>query len=731
MFALTKVWLLIAILLAVFAGFVSAGMSSWQPMRSPQAGHSDGFSHSWDSDHSWWVVYAVDSCSRLYSLPGAVASWDSIWADQAVAPVSVSSEPNNYRTIYIARDPEKVWKSVDGGNVWESKSIGITNSHPLCLVMAPSVPSVLYLGCTPDGSNPTVFKTTNGGELWFACSSYPGGGVTALAVHPGDAQYVLAGYNNEGLGGGGLWESRDGGNNWVKRILNGDVFSIVWADASTAYAGWQSPVGPYRIQKSVDGGVTWSILPNSPDLKVFALTVASGRVFAGGNPKAPGVAALYRSDDGGTSWVPKVFHLQDPLVRSLHTSGDGKILAGAERAVYRTTDLGDTWDQWDQGWRVHYGYETVQTVLPGVIYAHDDANIWKTTDGGGAWTLMYSAPSGPVKGRGVSEIVAHLVDPDKVAICYEGDGDMDALYRSSDGGWAWEFVWAGSSAMQRKFFAANPTSSDYVSLAGNTKYFLRSSDWWLSKEVFDHLWNIHCLAVDPQHYDILYRGTTSFPFDQLQKSVDWGYTWFTASTGLPNETVEDVIVDPHSSDIAYCGTTNGIYKTTNGGSAWFLLTNQLHGEWPENTFAIDASEPSILALLQGSGVHLSVDGGAAWTNVSQGLPGTKVKDLQIDYNYPDVIYAAIRQDPTPRNGDSLYTLTPTWQFKSLTPTLRGSWSGRRGRATSMPSITAGAPPRTTSTTPPPRTVGRRGLGRFCWAKAVFRPLLWTKGEIPR
>ena len=427
---------IVAILLFGFAGSLSAGMPSWQPMRSPQAGHADAFSSSYDAPNIRWFVYAADKGSRLYSVTGSVTAWDSIPRDEAMNPVSVASEPNNYQTIYIARIPvppynEKVWKSMDAGLTWYGKSNGILNSNPVCLTMAPSVSSVLYLGCSPVSGFSSVFQTTNGGDVWTA-KPLPdqNAGANALAVHPTNSQRVLSGFNDGASGAsGGLWYSTNGGSSWVKKI-NGDFFSVAWANANTAYAGGATAAGQYRVYKSINGGVSWSALTSSPFLQVNALATIPGTsvVFAGGDPAAPNVKVVYRSDNGGTSWSPKVYHLQDSLIYSLYRSGDGVIWAGGEKANYRSTNNGDTWVQWDHGWREHYGYGTIQTVLPGVIYVHVDANIWKTTDAGTTWTLMYARQSGP------SEMVAHLTNPDKVAVCFEGDADVDALLRSLDGG---------------------------------------------------------------------------------------------------------------------------------------------------------------------------------------------------------------------------------------------------------------------------------------------------------
>ena len=86
--------------------------------------------------------------------------------------------------------------------------------------------------------------------------------------------------------------------------------------------------------------------------------------------------------------------------------------------------------------------------------------------------------------------------------------------------------------MNQKFFAANPSMSDYVYLATNTKYFLRSSNWWTTWDEYYHdNYNVHCLAVHPVNYIVLYLGTNASSPNQLLRSDDNGANWYSASSG--------------------------------------------------------------------------------------------------------------------------------------------------------------------------------------------------------
>ena len=52
----------------------------------------------------------------------------------------------------------------------------------------------------------------------------------------------------------------------------------------------------------------------------------------------------------------------------------------------------------------------------------------------------------------------------------------------------------------------------------------------------------------------------------LFKSSDSGKNWSLIKIGSSNIIVGRIAIDPNNSDIIYIGTSDGIYKTTTGGT---------------------------------------------------------------------------------------------------------------------------------------------------------------------
>ncbi len=124
----------------------------------------------------------------------------------------------------------------------------------------------------------------------------------------------------------------------------------------------------------------------------------------------------------------------------------------------------------------------------------------------------------------------------------------------------------------------------------------------------------------------------------------------------------------------------GLFKTTDGGATWKNILSA--GEWTGVTDVVmDPRDPDVLyaatwqhhrtvaALIDGgpeSGIHKSVDGGATWTRLTEGLPkGNMGKiGLAISPQKPDVLYAAIELDNSKGGVWRSTNRGATWEKRS-------------------------------------------------------------------
>src|SRR5207248_3184804 len=86
----------------------------------------------------------------------------------------------------------------------------------------------------------------------------------------------------------------------------------------------------------------------------------------------------------------------------------------------------------------------------------------------------------------------------------------------------------------------------------------------------------------------------------------------------------------------------GIYmvRSVDGGTNWtFINTYDFNGYHPDvHSFAFDPTTPNRFYMTSDGGVHRSEDGGASYTDVSDGLAITQAWDIAIDQSVPDKTY---------------------------------------------------------------------------------------------
>lgn len=122
-------------------------------------------------------------------------------------------------------------------------------------------------------------------------------------------------------------------------------------------------------------------------------------------------------------------------------------------------------------------------------------------------------------------------------------------------------------------------------------------------------------------------------------------------------------IDPTNENIVYAGTeTNGIFKTTDGGTTWtrlrlgFKCGVQKTGYSQIFDIAIDPTNPQVLyaSTINGpgpatphtfpsasGGVYKSTDGGLTWIQKNEGLTNTYVTYVLIDSTNPNRLYAGV------------------------------------------------------------------------------------------
>jgi photosystem II stability/assembly factor-like uncharacterized protein len=148
---------------------------------------------------------------------------------------------------------------------------------------------------------------------------------------------------------------------------------------------------------------------------------------------------------------------------------------------------------------------------------------------------------------------------------------------------------------------------------------------------------------------VVYAGTTA---GELFVNFRDGSGWLNRSAGLPGLPILDITVSPNNPLVAYVtmsdvpgdGKASEVWYTANGGQTWANISSNL----PQNitAYALAFDPRAFPTTPQGRiyvgtdvGVYLTLNNGASWQPLGNGLPNVPVVDLQFEPNN-DLLAAA-------------------------------------------------------------------------------------------
>jgi Tol biopolymer transport system component/photosystem II stability/assembly factor-like uncharacterized protein len=148
------------------------------------------------------------------------------------------------------------------------------------------------------------------------------------------------------------------------------------------------------------------------------------------------------------------------------------------------------------------------------------------------------------------------------------------------------------------------------------------------------------IAASFQDANLLYAATGG----RIYKSTDSGTTWANVTNNLPpNSSFQLISVNPANSAELLTATSLGLYRTTDGGASWSAAAGATAGS---GISAIEyaPSNPQIIYLANGSAVRKTTDGGTTWKTLNTGLPTSgSLATLAVDPQDPSTVYVGSSQ----------------------------------------------------------------------------------------
>jgi photosystem II stability/assembly factor-like uncharacterized protein len=313
---------------------------------------------------------AANSGTELIYSVNAGATWTPLANPLAITPLtslSIAADPTNSQVVYAASGAG-ICKSTDAGQQFHCVALTFASFQTTLTSLAidPQQPSTLYASATTNGG---VFKSADGGQTWASASAgLPSQGfIDSVAVDPFHAGVLYA------WAGSGGYVSTNGASSWAPSSMpwpantsvsgpGGPSFSFDPVTPGIIY-GPNYPANQLGVQKSVDGGATWTPLntPFSsccvvPDPKVSGTLYA----LASANNTAP--LLFWKSTDGGVTWNSYPFpgSFTGPLAVD---PANPQIMLDGE---FRSTDGGQTWQPTNASRLIQPAFSNSSS---GIVYA--------------------------------------------------------------------------------------------------------------------------------------------------------------------------------------------------------------------------------------------------------------------------------------------------------------------------------------------------------------------------
>lgn len=596
---------------------------------------------------------AIDPSSDILYLTGGMLIWQtsdhgSTWTMlldhtaerdkiKYVDPLDIAIDPRDSNILYLPTGGFGIAKSTDGGGTWDYINHGLSASE-VSLVAALGEPAGGVI-CNGDRS---LFRTYDWGQTWEKLTpSTLGVQFDEIAVDPQDPNRIWVATDQ-----GEMHVSNDGGDTFTSifKVMppsTGFRYGSVYAMVNAQAAEQNEPDRLYVVKagfgiwRSDDGGNIWKFLKNSEVDYTYTLAVDPTNpdiLFAGHNPKPfEKEVRMFRTMDGGDTWDTPLILSDASAITSIaidpgQTSNVYAGIAGDTGGrIFQSSDGGDSWNPISNlSFANIHAMATHPDDPAYAIAALWGGGLYFTVNSGQRWDMFPEPPTVSAS--------AVMITPSDPPVFYIADRSSPRIYKAHG---------HGPMPTWETFFDAGPSYYRVV-----TGQVAPSAPFMVYASIFD------------------YNGPMNGSIFRIEAGMGVDVTGT-----LPTIPIA-LAVHPTDPTIVYAclhGAGSGVYKTTNAGGTWDLLTGPGSGipQSPAigfNGVTIDTSNPQTLYLFGGSDarfaqgriittgantatlhtIYRSTDGGSTWTNLNDGNLGANsgaIKGVAILPTNPRVLFA--------------------------------------------------------------------------------------------
>lgn len=411
-------------------------------------------------------------------------------------------------------------------------------------------------------------------------------------------------------------------------LFSGSLLLLVFVHISNSIAAWKL-IGPGDADQ------------------ITSLSILNGIVYAGTD-----VGGIYRSYDQGATWSPANNSLNNldittPVFQDV--KNNEVLYVGTRGGFYKSIDGGDTWKNKRKG-------------LPGK----------------GRFFLSGSIGGLAVNPFDCKELYIGL----GYRPSYVGGTTVRRLrwskyiYKSQDQGESWSKIQAFEKAAKVFQVLHSPSYGNIVYAATSDGLYRSNNNGNEWKKIFER--PTYNILLCPEDKSVI---LVSCGAEGVYRSMDMGKSWVRKNYGLPtinfnrrfSNRYSVFAINPIDNNVIYLansswGRSGGLYKSTNMGESWELITEDLPESWLKtsrrmNAVAVHPDNPKMIFLGSSRYLYRSQNSGKswqqliskhsanAWTHTGINVFG-HTRDVLVDPDHPHTIFVGTSDHKMVRSNDN-------------------------------------------------------------------------------
>jgi hypothetical protein len=435
------------------------------------------------------------------------------------------------------------------------------------------------------------------------------------------------------------------------------------AAAAASTAGWGF-LGPSHIPQGQTYGTN----------RVDVIGRLSSIAIDPGNSKHLLVGAagggIWESSDAGATWAPRsdflpslaigaiAFDPSDPK-KVYAGSGEGNFYSNLGAGVYRSTNGGGSWTVLASAPFIGVGfYDLVVDKTVTTLYAATTSGFYKSTNSGATWSLRRGVKCWDISvhpNGGSTEILAAFADG--LFVSTNGGTSFGAVALPSAPAGAWARL-----AVDR---VVNSPDVAYVFGAAGTSAHL----WRRSGTTFTKITGLPAINVNQAWYDWFVAAPPDNAKQVFLGAIDTfrgkfgttSWSWRNITTQGSNSIHPDqhcFTFLPGNSEIIYAGNDGGIYRSANSGATWTSLNKGLGISELEYLGSDPTTWKWLMAGTQDNGtIRFTGSAAGLWDHIADGDGG----DCGVNQSNPNIVYHSyysVTLERSTNKGNTWTSLNP-------------------------------------------------------------------------